>query len=238
MQNAALLWHVSLLVPPDRKGLALGVVGLVRVVPIVFFSLVSGVVADAWDRRKLMLLSAQLYGGIDLRERARPHLRALAERTGVTANLGVRDGTEIVYVDKIEGRAAVQLRSFIGWRGPLYCTALGKAVLAFDGEEVRHALWRSELKRLTPHTITDRAALERELAQIRAQGYAVDEREHEAEVRCIAAPVFNHFGELVGAISVSGTVNQLTRPMVPEIGQLVRDRAEQISRSLGHGGGN
>jgi IclR family transcriptional regulator, KDG regulon repressor len=188
--------------------------------------------------RKLMLLSAQLYGGIDLRERARPHLRALAERTGVTANLAVRDGIEVVYVDKIEGRAAVQLRSFIGWRGPLYCTALGKAVLAFDGEEVRHALWRTELKRLTPHTITDRAALEHELAQIRAQGYAVDEREHEAEVRCIAAPVFNHFGELVGAISVSGTVSQLTRAMVPEIGQLVRDRAEQISRSLGHGGGN
>ena len=74
--------------------------------------------------------------------------------------------------------------------------------------------------------------------QIRAQGFAVDEREHEPEVRCIAAPVFNHFGELVGAISVSGTVNQLTRPMVPEVGQLVRDRADQISRSLGHGGGN
>ena len=57
MQNAALLWHVSLLVPPDKKGLALGLVGLVRIVPIVFFSMVSGVVADAWDRRKLMLLT-------------------------------------------------------------------------------------------------------------------------------------------------------------------------------------
>ena len=57
MQNAALLWHVSLLVPPERKGLALGLVGLVRVVPIIVFSLVSGVVADAWDRRKLMLFT-------------------------------------------------------------------------------------------------------------------------------------------------------------------------------------
>lgn len=188
--------------------------------------------------RKLMLLSAQLYSGIDLRERARPHLKALAERTGVTANLAVRDGIEVVYIDKIEGRYAVQLRSFIGWRGPLYCTALGKAVLAFDGEEVRQSLWRTEIRRLTPQTIADRPSLERELVQIRAQGFAVDEREHEPEVRCIAAPVFNHFGELVGAISVSGTVNQLTRPMVPEIGQLVRDRADQISRSLGHGGGN
>ena len=57
MQNAALLWQVSLLVPPERKGLALGLVGLVRVVPIVVFSLISGVVADAWDRRKLMLFT-------------------------------------------------------------------------------------------------------------------------------------------------------------------------------------
>src|SRR5258707_1345355 len=117
-------------------------------------------------------------------------------------------------------------------------TSLGKALLAFDGEEVRQSLWRTEIRRLTPQTIADRPSLERELVQIRAQGFAVDEREHEPEVRCIAAPVFNHFGELVGAISVSGTVNQLTRAMVPEIGQLVRDRADQISRSLGHGGGN
>ena len=188
--------------------------------------------------RKLMLLSAQLYSGIDLRDRARPHLRALAERTGVTANLAVRDGNEIVYIDKIEGRYPVQLRSSVGWRGPLYCTALGKAVLAFDGEEVRQALWRTELRRLTPQTIVDRPGLERELAQIRAQGFAVDEREHEPEVRCIAAPIFNHFGELVGAISVSGTITQLTRPMVPEVGALVRERADEISRSLGHGGGN
>ena len=57
MQNAALLWHVSLLVPPERKGLALGTVGLVRFVPIVVFSLISGVVADAWDRRRLMLFT-------------------------------------------------------------------------------------------------------------------------------------------------------------------------------------
>jgi MFS family permease len=57
MQNAALLWHVSLLVPPDRKGLALGMVGLVRVGPIMIFSMISGVVADAWDRRKLMLFT-------------------------------------------------------------------------------------------------------------------------------------------------------------------------------------
>ena len=57
MQNAALLWHVSLLVPPDRKGLALGMVGLVRVVPIMIFSMISGVVADAWDRRRLMLFT-------------------------------------------------------------------------------------------------------------------------------------------------------------------------------------
>ena len=62
MRNAALLWHVSLLVPPDRRALALGAVGLVRVVPIIGFSLFSGVVADAWDRRRLMLLTNLLSG--------------------------------------------------------------------------------------------------------------------------------------------------------------------------------
>ena len=70
MQNAALLWHVSLLVPPERKGLALGLVGLVRVVPIVVFSMVSGVVADAWDRRRLMLFT-QIARGAGRRWRSR-----------------------------------------------------------------------------------------------------------------------------------------------------------------------
>lgn len=186
--------------------------------------------------RKLMLLSAQLYAGTDLRERARPQLRALVEATGMTANLAVRDGGEVVYIDKIEGRFAVQLRSAIGWRGPLHCTGLGKAVLAFSEPEVLDALWRQPLARLTPGTLVDRAALERDLALTRQRGYAVDEREHEPEVRCVAAPVFDHLDELAGAISVSGTVTQLTPAMVPEIGRLVREHADRISRSLGHGG--
>ena len=79
MQNAALLWHVSLLVPPDRKGLALGLVGLVRVVPIVVFSLISGVVADAWDRRRLMLFtqtgSALVAAGARVADLPRPVAR-------------------------------------------------------------------------------------------------------------------------------------------------------------------
>jgi DNA-binding IclR family transcriptional regulator len=186
--------------------------------------------------RKLMLLSAQLYAGTDLRERARPQLRALAEATGMTAHLAVRDGGEVVYIDKIDGRFAVQLRSAIGWRGPLHGTALGKAMLAFGRADMADALWRKPLERLTPQTLVDRAELERELAETRRRGYAVDDREHEPEVRCVAAPVFDHLDEVAGAISVAGTLTQLTRAMLPEIGQLVREHADRISRSLGHGG--
>jgi DNA-binding IclR family transcriptional regulator len=186
--------------------------------------------------RKLMLLSAQLYAGTDLRERARPQLRALAEATRMTAHLAVRDGGEVVYIDKIDGRFAVQLRSAIGWRGPLHGTALGKAMLAFGRAEVAEALWRKPLARLTPQTLVDRAELERELAETRRHGYAVDDREHEPEVRCVAAPVFDHLDEVAGAISVAGTLTQLTRGMLAEIGPLVREHADRISRSLGHGG--
>ncbi len=182
---------------------------------------------------KLVSLSTAVYGKTDLRRLARSHLSELVGKTGVTAHLAIRDGNEVVYIDKMEGTFPIRLASGIGWRGPLHCTALGKAILAFETEDVREDALEAELSRRTPHTITTREALAAELVRVRELGYAVDDRENEPDIRCIAAPIFNHAGEPIAAISISGTASQVSRSAFQSFGRLVRDHCLRLSRGLG-----
>lgn len=141
-----------------------------------------------------------------LARRAHPVLAALSEATCETVHLAERRGERIVYIDKVEGSRPVRMGSMIGNTSPLHCTGVGKAILAFLPEEERAALLgRIEFTRYTPNTITDRARLENELAEIRVKGFAVDDCEHEPGVFCVAAPVFDVSGGVAGALSVSGS---------------------------------
>ena len=141
-----------------------------------------------------------------LARRAHPVLAALSEATSETVHLAERRGDRVVYIDKVEGSRPVRMGSLIGNTSPLYCTGVGKAILAFLPDAERAGLLdRIEFIRCTPKTITDRARLERELAEIRERKFAVDDCEHEPGVFCVAAPVFGYSGEVAGALSVSGS---------------------------------
>jgi DNA-binding IclR family transcriptional regulator len=176
----------------------------------------------------------------DVRQVALPVLERLRDATSETVHLGILDQMEVVYIEKLQGLHAIGLMSSrVGGRSPAYCTGLGKVLLAhLDPALVRSHFRKNGLKRFTDNTITDLSSLMDHLATVREQGYAIDNTEHETEVRCVAAPVFDLHGEVVAAISVSGPDARLDpfgqqRPLIEATVQ----SAQAISRRLGHPAG-
>jgi len=171
--------------------------------------------------------------GLDLRAVAAPHLGRLLERTGSTCHLVVRDGTDVVYVDKKENTTVVRMASRIGHRLPLSCTAVGKAVLAASPRELTDAVVAAGLRPMTPRTLTDPDALRADLEVTRRRGYAIDDGENEPDVRCVAAPVFDHQEQAAGAVSVSDLASHTSAARVRELGAVVRAAADAISVDMG-----
>ncbi len=172
---------------------------------------------------------------IDLRSEARPFLRDLMEATGETVHLGIVDGDQVVYIDKIESRQILTMKSTIGSRAPAHCTALGKVLMAFlPDEDLDALLARRDLARLTANTIAQPAGLREHLVRIREQGYAIDDEEHEPGIRCIAAPIRDHTSRVVAAVSVSGPSVRITREAMERIIPRVIEAGNEISRAVGH----
>lgn len=182
----------------------------------------------------VIALSASMRGSLSPRERALPHLRALADETHCTVHLGIRDGDRVVYVEKIESKLPIRLASAVGQAAGMHSSGLGKAILAFSEPEFVDRYIRAGLERRTDNTITTGEALRKEIARIRAQGYAVDNEENEVGVRCVSAPIFNHDDQVVASLSISGTAQQIPRKAVPSIAQTVIRFARQISKDLGY----
>ncbi len=186
---------------------------------------------------RIVELASHKLEQLDLRAQARPFLEELARATGETAHLAVLDQGKVVYIDKVDTPQTLMMRSRIGYRVFAHCTALGKAILAMLPEAAVDQLIRERgLPRFTPNTIVDALALKEHLRNVRAQGFAVDDEEHEEGIRCAAAPVMNHVGNVVGALSVSGPTLRITRQHLETIGGLVKEAAVRLSSSLGYSG--
>lgn len=165
-----------------------------------------------------------------LRELADPYAHNLSEITGLTCNLAVRDGTDVVYVEKVSSRSLSVPHSRTGGRLPLNCTGLGKAILAFSDPDFIEAVLAGELTRRTRKSITDPATLRRELAHVRETKVAYDVEESEPGLFCVAAPFFGVHGGVVGAISVTGAT---ALSQAQRFAPAVRTTAVALSRSLG-----
>lgn len=186
---------------------------------------------------RLLELGGRVLARLDLRDAARPYLTELRERTRLTVHMAILDGAEVVYIDKLDSPANLRMASFVGTRNPAYCTALGKAILAaLPDEELEAVLARTQFLPRTPNTITTPTALRQELAVTRARGYAIDNVENEEGIRCVGAPVYGHTGRVVASISVSGPIFSVTMAGIDELGRLVADIGQQISRALGYPG--
>ena len=153
---------------------------------------------------KLFELGNLVQSRMDVRMEARPYCQLLADKYRTTVHLATHSEGEIIYIDKVDNNSSVVVYSQIGKRAPMYCTGVGKAILAFLPEEYmeKYVLSRPLIK-MTEHTITTGDGLLKELEQVRERGYAVDDEEIEPGLHCIAAPIFNHKRQPQMAISMS-----------------------------------
>lgn len=173
--------------------------------------------------------------GWDVRTVAAPYIQRLVDELGETVHLVVLDKGEVLYIDKRECRHSLRIVSQVGMRLPAHCTGVGKVLLAsLSPEEVRRIVATKGLPRFTKNTITDLETLEKELAKVRAQGYAIDNEEIMDSLRCVAAPIRDHTGKVCAAISVSGPVARLEGEKLTLAIKQVTQTAAEISAELGY----
>ena len=183
---------------------------------------------------RLLELGNLVKARLDVRDAAIPPMRELHKFTHQPVNLSMRQGDEIVYVERTYSeRSGMQVVRAIGGRAPLHLTSVGKLFLAHDDvPRVRAYASRTGLTGHTRNSITDIARLERELAGVRASGCARDDEELELGVRCMAAGIFDDQGKLVAGLSVSAPADRLEESWVDR----VTATAAQISAALGYRG--
>jgi IclR family transcriptional regulator, acetate operon repressor len=179
-------------------------------------------------------LGGQYLESLDIREVGRPILEALTAETSETAHLVIRDGLEVVYIDKVDSPNPVRMHSRIGNRLPLYCTATGKAILSQLPPHVLDETVAHGLPKLTPNTITDPDELRRAVENARADRYAVDNGENEVAIRCAGAAILDQSRRPIAALSVSAPKVRVSDSRLTELGELVRNAAAELSKQLGN----
>lgn len=174
---------------------------------------------------------------LDLYERARPELLRLVEETGETAHVGVLRQGEVISLVNQEGKQSVRTPATVGRRTPLHCTSQGKAILAFaPPDQLDAALSKYRFTHYTDNTITDAQRFRAELATVRRRGYAMDNEEFEPGLRCIAAPVRDHSGDVIAAISIAGPAFRVGGQQIAVLSRSVIAAAGRLSRAMGYRG--
>lgn len=180
-------------------------------------------------------LSQSVHANLEVRDRAAPELRRLADSVGESIYLTVPDGNHVLYIYAIESSHRLEARSAIGDHALYHSTAVGKAALAFlPREEQRRIITAVGLPRRTERTITDPARLEQELATIRSRGYATDELENEEQTYCLGAPILGAGGGLVASCSISGNVPAVLHERQAQLAAALTASADAISKRLGY----
>ncbi len=163
-----------------------------------------------------------------------PFMRRLRDDLGETANLGIEDQGEVVFLTQVESRQMMRAITRPGGRAPMHCSGVGKALLAALPEpDVAEVLRVHGLARLTAKSIARPAQLRQALEAVRKAGYAVDDEEHAVGLRCVAAAVYDEHGTAVAAISVSGPTARIPDGRIPEYGRAVRAAAADVTAALG-----
>lgn len=187
---------------------------------------------------KILELAGKLLGRIDVLSEAHPFIEKLVQQTHETVHFVQREDNHIVYIDKVESDAnVIRMVSHIGLLQPMYCTGVGKAILAQlpDGE-IRKIWEQTDIRRLTKNTIVEFGALMEEIGIIRQKGYALDNEENELGVRCIAACVLDYSGSANHAFSVSAPTARMSDIRIDELSGYVLETKRGLSRELGYRG--
>ena len=189
---------------------------------------------------KVLDLGFSALSSMDLLEISAPHLRQLSDETQRTVNLAILDGTDVVYIERCRaarpGQREIDLNLHVGARLPAYCTAMGKAILAFVPEErLEEIIERIDFVPRGPNTLTDPKAFREELVKIRASGIAINDEELAYGLRSIAAPIYSQSGDVLAALNLAihrtiVSMEELVERFAPAVIQTAND----ISLSMGH----
>jgi DNA-binding IclR family transcriptional regulator len=175
----------------------------------------------------IVQLSRSLLTRMPLRETARPFLLQLVQETGECAHLGILSQGKVLYIDQVESPQTLRVNTEVGFTAPLHCTALGKVLLAWGPSDLQ-----IDSQRFTPRTIVEPKVLLSELDKTRSLGYAIDNEEFTPGVRCIAAPVFDFRGKLIGALGISGPAARIPIEGIPEMANQVTSVALELSNRM------
>jgi DNA-binding IclR family transcriptional regulator len=166
---------------------------------------------------------------------ARPHLEELRRATGMTVHFGLIKGDSVMYAAKLDGLGSYRMRSRVGGMVPLHSTSIGKAFLAtVPDTRVAEIVKRTGMERVTDATHTTIAALLEDLRTTRQRGWAIDNGENEANLRCVGAPVFDASGSGIGGVSVSALEFEMPVPRLREVSEHVMRAGHGISDALGY----
>jgi DNA-binding IclR family transcriptional regulator len=182
---------------------------------------------------ELVTLAGIVLDSIDLRQVALPYVSALAQETQETVNIVVLSGNECMNIGGAASPKPIQYIGRIGRRTPAHCTSAGKVLLAYLAAEERQQILPEELPRFTDKTIVDRQALETALAQIREQGYAITHEEHQEGLSAAAAPIYDHTGRVIAALTVSGPTYRIGPGEIEALVPSLQETAQNISTQLG-----
>jgi DNA-binding IclR family transcriptional regulator len=183
----------------------------------------------------ILALSQSVRVNVEIRDRAAPHVRALADLAGESVYLTLREGDRILYIYAVESSRRLIARTAVGDRMPMHCTGVGKAILGHLPEaEARGILERAGMPRVTPNTITDMEELMEELRAIHERGYSYDDSENEVGNYCVGAPIFGAQGQVIGGCSIAGTDPQIIGARAGELSRALISACLDISRNLGY----
>lgn len=181
-------------------------------------------------------LGLSIIKDIDIKQIAHPYLEELSREINETVNLAILDGTEIVYLDRIKTEQIININLSIGSRLPLYCTSMGKSLLAFlPKDELFELLDKIDIKSITPNTITDKGRLLEELQKVRQRGISVNNIELDIGLRSVAAPVRDESGRVIAAVNIAVPSSRITfEELKTRLAKKVIDVTRIISEAMGY----
>lgn len=183
---------------------------------------------------KIVELSSMKLSNVELKTEAAPYLRELVNKLGLPVQMAILEGSQAVFIDKIESINSFRMYSQIGKRIPVYACGVGKILLMQKtDEEIRKCLDGVEFNKFTSKTLEDVETLLKVIREGRKKGYAVDNEEHEEGIYCVAVPIYDYTGKVIAAISVADTSKQFIKGTNKQI-DLIKQTAKQISKRLGY----
>lgn len=184
---------------------------------------------------KIVSMAGKLLDRMDIMQVAKPYLERLSDLSGEAVHLVAREDNNILYIYKIEAKVGtIRMVSHVGMVHPMYCSGVGKAIMATLPEKELRQIWNeSIIEKKTDKTIVDYEEMLRVLEEVKRNGYALDDEENEKGVRCIAACLRSYQNEVKYAFSISGPTSRMTRERVKELSVDVKKVQEELSRELG-----